>query len=638
MSKGSLYVIKLGSSTIVNHLNIFGEIDRIVKRGNRVLLVAGGAEAIKQKYEAISRPMPFLTLPSGDDVRYCSPEEMPIIRAAYHENILSVVRDQLKNYGLSVFAQLGGEQGLVYGQKAKPIKAIRDGKMIIVRDSLFGQFLGSHTSFLKEALSAFDVVCLTPPIWEPELNDYINIDADVLAAHLAIDLEAHHLRFVTGTAGLLVDIEDPTSTIPDVYTKDELRSVKGRMKQKVRAAQLAITQGVCDVNISGPHTLETSGKTWFWNVEGHLGAVDLLNKVVRIPSVSQDEHELAHYLLESVQYPDVSGSIDGAGNIVFRKGNGSNTLLLLGHIDTVPHVWPVRTDSEGVTGRGVVDAKGSFVNFIHMLEEVDVPENGSLLVIGAVEEEISSSKGAFFIRDHYSAEAVIIGEPSGDGSLTLGYYGLFKLQITIHRAQEHTAAKDSISAIDELYNVVADIRSRVRDIDPQSLSSLIDIEHRNERGLLTVVGTLNFRVSPEAGRDYRDRIDLTFGEGITIEVLRTTAGYANSRSDKLVKSFVRSFAKQGKSIHYIKKRGTSDMNTLATTWINVPMVAYGPGDASLDHTNDEYLHNDEVASARTILKEAVTEWFRLRSEVLNGTNDTTTDASRVATTVATRTK
>lgn len=618
-SSGSLYVIKLGSSTIVNHPQIFEEINRIVKRGSRVLLVAGGAEAIKQKYESIARPMPFLTLPSGDEVRYCSPEEMPFIRAAYHENIHSGVHEHLKGYGLSVYAQLGGDQGLVYGQKAKPIKAVRDGKTVIVRDSLFGQFTGSHAAFLKAALASFDVVCLTPPIWEPELDAYINIDADVLAAHLAVDLEAHHLRFVTGTAGLLQDIQDPHSTIRDVYTGDELSSVQGRMKQKVRAARLAVQQGVCDVNISGPHTLEEGSKTWFWHVdreevERELGAFDLLNKVARIPSVSQDEHELAQFLLNAIKYPSVSGKIDEAGNIVFRKGNGPHTLLLLGHIDTVPHVWPVRTDPDGVTGRGVVDAKGCFVNFIHMLAEVDVPEQGSLLVIGAVEEEISSSKGAYYVRDHYTADAVIIGEPSGEDSLTLGYYGLFKLQIAIHRAQEHTAAKDSISVIDELYRVVEDIRLRVRDVDPQALSSLIDIAHRNEGGYLTVTGTLNFRISPAAGSDYRSKIDLAFGEGVTVEVLRDTPGFANPRSDSLVKAFVRSFAKQGKTIHYIKKRGTSDMNTLATTWNNVPMVAYGPGDSSLDHTNDEYLHNKEAESSRTILKEAVAEWFRLRTE------------------------
>ncbi|MWC29619.1 M20/M25/M40 family metallo-hydrolase [Paenibacillus sp. MMS18-CY102] len=620
MSSGSIYVIKLGSSTIVNHPQIFEEIGRISRRGNRVLLVAGGAEAIRQKYEALSRPMPFLTLPSGDEVRYCSPEEMPYIRDAYHEFILAPIREQLKAQGLSTFAQLGGDHGLVRGSKAKPIKAIQGRKTVIVRDSLFGQYTSSHANFLQSALAAFDVVTLTPPIWDPELESYINIDADVLAAELAVELEAHHLRFVTGTAGLLQDVGDADSTITDVYGDEELASVQGRMKQKVRAARLAVSRGVCDVNISGPHSVENGGRTWFWHEERGPADFELLNKVARIPSVSEDEHELARFLLEEIQDPSITGHIDEAGNIVFRKGHGPHTLLLLGHIDTVPHVWPVRSDAGGLTGRGVVDAKGCFVNFVHMLDEADVPENGSLLVIGAVEEEISSSKGAFYIRDHYRADAVIIGEPSGEDSLTLGYYGLFKLQISIQRAQEHTAAKDSVSAIDELYQVAAAIRSNVSEIDPNSLSALIDIEHRNERGLITATAILNFRISPEAGNSYRDKVDLTFGEGVTVEVLRATPGFANPRSDTLVKSFVRSFAKHGKTIRYLKKRGTSDMNTLATKWASVPMVAYGPGDSSLDHTNDEYLHYEEAKSSRAILREAVNEWFRLNGG-LNGAID-----------------
>ncbi|RIX59579.1 M20/M25/M40 family metallo-hydrolase [Paenibacillus nanensis] len=614
MSSGSLYVIKLGSSTIVNHPRIFEEVSRISRRGNQVLLVAGGAEAIRRKYEQLSRPMPFLTLPSGDEVRYCSPEEMPFIREAYYENILAPIRERLAEQGLSVFAQLGGDNGLVLGRKAKPIKAVQGQKTVIVRDSLFGQYTGCYTSFLHDALKNFDVVCLTPPIWDPELASYINIDADVLAAELAVELEAHHLRFVTGTAGLLRDIGDEGSTIADVYGDEELPSVQGRMKQKVRAARLAAGRGVCDVNISGPHSLERGGRTWFWQAERGPAAFELLNKVARIPSVSEDEHELARFLLEEIQDPSVTGRVDEAGNIVFRRGSGSHTLLLLGHLDTVPYVWPVRSDEGGLAGRGVVDAKGCFVNFVHMLKEADVPENGSLLVVGAVEEEISSSRGAYYVRDHYRADAVIIGEPSGEDSLTLGYYGLFKLRITIRRAQEHTAAKDSVSAIDELYQVAADIRGRVRDIDPQGLSSLIDIEHCNERGYITVTAILNFRISPEAGSGYADKVDLSFGDAVSVEVLRATPGFANPRADTLVKAFVRSFAKHGKSVRYLKKRGTSDMNTLASSWANVPMVAYGPGDSSLDHTNDEYLRYEEVETSRAILREAVNEWFRLRTE------------------------
>ncbi|MFB9328241.1 M20/M25/M40 family metallo-hydrolase [Paenibacillus aurantiacus] len=611
----NLHVVKLGSGTILGQPDIFSEIGGLVGRGSRVLVVAGGAEGIRRQYERLGREMPFLTLPSGDEVRYCSPEEMPIIRDAYREIILEEAASALRARGLSVFAQVGGDNGVVKGTKAKPLKAIRDGKPVIVRDSLFGGYAGSHTAFIRSALDAYDVVILSPPIYDPELGDYINIDADVLAAHLASDLGAQHLRFVTGTPGILTDVDDPGSTVRHVYPGDDLPWVKGRMKQKVRAAGVALAQGTADVAISGPHTLEGRGKTWFWNFPhpGDDRRTELLSQVTRIASASYDERELASFLLDEIRYPSVKGQIDEAGNIVFRKGNGPHTLLLLGHIDTVPYQWQAKNDGEGLTGRGVVDAKGSFVNFVHMLEEVDVPEHGTLLVVGAVEEEVSSSKGALFVRDHYPADAVIIGEPSGEDNLTLGYYGLFKLAITVSRKQTHTAAKDSVSVIDELYQVVETIRERVRTIDPNSLSSLIDIAHRHDQGVLTAEGTLNFRISPAAGKHYEGQVALDdLGEDVRVNVLRATPGYANPRSDALVKSFVRAFARAGKQVHYLKKRGTSDMNTLATTWEGVPMVAYGPGDSNLDHTDHEYLHFAEALSARSILKDAVDEWFRLQ--------------------------
>ncbi len=169
--------------------------------------------------------------------------------------------------------------------------------------------------------------------------------------------------------------------------------------------------------------------------------------------------------------------------------------------------------------------------------------------------------------------------------------------------------------IDELYQVVEKIRQRVREIDPNTMSSLIDIKQFQQEDLLTAVGTLNFRISPAAGKEYSRAIRLDhLGEHVSVEVLRATPGFSNRRNDPLVKAFIRSFSAHGKSIHYIRKRGTSDMNTLATTWHKVPMVAYGPGDSSLDHTSEEYLHFEEVQTTRAILRDAITEWFRMRGE------------------------
>ena len=40
------------------------------------------------------------------------------------------------------------------------------------------------------------------------------------------------------------------------------------------------------------------------------------------------------------------------------------------------------------------------------------------------------------------------------------------------------------------------------------------------------------------------------------------------------------------------KTGTADLNIVAPAW-GCPALAYGPGDASLDHTPNEHIHLSE---------------------------------------------
>jgi LysW-gamma-L-lysine carboxypeptidase len=53
------------------------------------------------------------------------------------------------------------------------------------------------------------------------------------------------------------------------------------------------------------------------------------------------------------------------------------------------------------------------------------------------------------------------------------------------------------------------------------------------------------------------------------------------------------------------KTGTSDMNIVAPHW-KVPMVAYGPGDSTLDHTPNEHVEIPEFLKAIEALRIALT--------------------------------
>jgi acetylornithine deacetylase len=546
-------------------------------------------------------------LENGDQVRYCPPKDMDLIVEAYKRIVLKKLFEKLGRYNL--YAQIAGENNFVLGKQGKPLKVVKDGKKVIIRDSLYGQYLSCKSDTILSLFEQHDIVCLCPPVKDVNSSNYLNIDADMLASNLAIDLKASHLRFVTSTPGVLKDINDSESTIKNYYPECEEILVSNRMKQKIRACNLGVNAGSFDIGICGPHSLNKE-TTWVWHGKNIPQDMVLLNQIVNITSVSYDESVLSNFLKSECQFPNISTSIDEAGNIVFTKGSGNNVLLLLGHIDTVPYTWPVISDSQKITGRGCVDAKGCFTNFIEVIRKIPVPKNAKLIVVGAVQEEVSSSKGGFFVRDNYSANAVIIGEPSGFSNLTLGYFGLLKIQINLKKEHKHSAAKDNRSTIDQLYIAANKLRQYINELDPDNISSIIDIDYYTSSSCDFGKLVINFRISPKSKPIFDNQIESLFSELFTVKILRNTPGYQSNRTNPLFKAFNKAFnSVLSQKLKPIIKKGTSDMNTLATSWVNIPMVAYGPGDSSLDHTDREELNFDEVRVSRELLYRAVENWF-----------------------------
>ncbi|MDT0318487.1 M20/M25/M40 family metallo-hydrolase [Streptomyces millisiae] len=606
-----LYVVKVGSATL-DRATIHGELSDLVARGARVLLVAGGATGIERHYRAIGRPIPRLRLAGGDSVRYCPPAELPHIVGAYQQVTLPQVEAGLAAHGRSVFTAVAAQGGLVTGRANRPLRAVSaEGRASVVRDHRAGVPSEVDTARLLVLLDAYDVVCLSPPVRDEAGGTPLNVDADMLAAALAGALGADHLRLVTGTAGLLRDPADPASTLRDLHPGEGAAFASGRMRQKVRAAEQALA-GSADVAITGPHTLtDRQGWTRFWREPPPAEDLTLLSRAVAVPATSGDERELADYLLDWCGRRGIDAHVDQVGNLVATRGAGPRRLLLLGHLDTVPFHWPVSwLPGDELSGRGSVDATSSLAAFLEVLAAADVPEDGQLRVVGAVEEEVSSSRGAFHARDHYPADAVVVGEPSGARKLTLGYFGLFKLRVTAAVPSGHSAGMGAVTAPDALVRALEEIRGDVLKAAPEALAAVIDLSTHPGREVNRATGVLNVRVPPGADLDELRAAALAHrAPDLAIDVLRATPGHVGGRSTPLARAFTRAFGRADIRPTFVVKKGTSDMNTLATTWRGVPMVAYGPGDSALDHTDAERISAAEYRTARRVLADAVATWF-----------------------------
>ena len=103
----------------------------------------------------------------------------------------------------------------------------------------------------------------------------------------------------------------------------------------------------------------------------------LLVDMLRIPSLSGQEGELAAFLCREMAARGFQARIDEVGNVVGERGDGNGpTIVLLGHMDTVPGRVEVRREGDLLYGRGAVDAKGPLATFIAAAGRVELPIRG----------------------------------------------------------------------------------------------------------------------------------------------------------------------------------------------------------------------------------------------------------------------
>jgi LysW-gamma-L-lysine carboxypeptidase len=349
-----------------------------------------------------------------------------------------------------------------------------------------------------------------------------------------------------------------------------------------------------------------------------VDTIELLTKLVSIASPSHHEAKATAWLTGWLNARGFAAHVDEAGNAVGIKGNGPREILLLGHIDTFPGEIPVRREGDILHGRGSVDAKGPLCTFAAAAALIDVPPGWRVTVVGAVEEEAATSKGARHIlaqrRDNQPAYCVI-GEPSNWDRVTLGYRGRLLLDIELTVPFSHSAGENRLpaeQAVDLWWQVEAYCRTinRVREatspftrLEP----SLRHIASRDGGAYGHVDMSLGFRlpvgiVPAELETDLNDLLG-QLPDGIVSEAkfYGGEEAYKGDKNNPLVRAFLRSIRVADGQPRFVIKTGTADMNVVGPHWPNTPIVAYGPGDSSLDHTPHEHIDLNEYLQAVDVL-------------------------------------
>jgi LysW-gamma-L-lysine carboxypeptidase len=303
-------------------------------------------------------------------------------------------------------------------------------------------------------------------------------------------------------------------------------------------------------------------------------------------------------------------SVDDAGNAVGEIGDGPVHVVLLGHIDTVPGEIPVRIDGDELIGRGAVDAKGPLAAFV---AAATTPVTGvRVTVVGAVEEESPTSRGARHRATQGAPDWCVIGEPSGWDAVTVAYKGRLTLDLVLSREARHgaspgpTVAEEALALWEKVRQSANGRAAAARSFERLDCR-LEGIEAGVGDGLVERARVrIGYRVPPgtDPGELEAAAASLATHDGETRVVVSAVGRedpVRTSRTSPLARAFARAIAAAGGQATFKEKSGTSDMNILAPAW-GCPMVAYGPGDSRYDHTPIERLSIPEFARSITVLR------------------------------------
>ncbi len=332
--------------------------------------------------------------------------------------------------------------------------------------------------------------------------------------------------------------------------------------------------------------------------------MSLLQKIVEIESFSGQEAQLAQFLHAELSQEQwgFKTEIDAVGNLIARIGHGPKHIFLVGHMDTVPGRIPVRVENEKLYGRGSVDAKGCLANFIECAKYFKASTKLTLTVIGCVCEESDSRGARFLLAQKYQPDWVVIGEPSGWEAITLGYKGSIRIEYELSRSMTHRG-HEAPTAPEEAFQFFSELKSKYS--SGKTEFSSVDVN-------LVSINTTSDGLSESAKMifDVRTPLDFDFSQlkafleehkdTASVEHSSETPAFRSDKNNALVRALLKGIRASEGQPKFKVKTGTSDMNLLGPVW-KVPILAYGPGDSSLDHTPNEHLDLAEYERSQRIL-------------------------------------
>lgn len=354
-----------------------------------------------------------------------------------------------------------------------------------------------------------------------------------------------------------------------------------------------------------------------------MNCVELLQKLIQIPSFSGQEEKLAAFIAEWAKKHGLPVEKQ-EGNVVIRlKGKSQHKAMIFNaHMDTVSagaaKLWkyPPSGSQSGVIkagkvyGLGASDDKASIAAFLNVaLQLKEFPPSIDVFIVFVTNEETDGSGSKsfmnYFTKKHagrYSEVSAIIGEPTNLSSIEIGHRGNSFIKVTTygdsghgsqpHKVRHHAILKH-LQVISTITNNAADWAVKYHDPILGSPTFCLTSIFSGKSSVNTIpvlcTSIWDIRTTPAIDSKTIQLLQSELGDGIKIEYLCAPAPHGlTSKHAKIVGIFQKLLPGIATKI----SPGSNDICVFQAG--KIPAICFGPGNKNAIHKPDEFVEIEKV--------------------------------------------
>ncbi len=234
---GPVAVLKFGGEVIADPgqlREVLGEIVSLVAEGWRFVICHGGGPQVSAMMERLG-----LAPAKVAGQRITDAATLALVASEIAGRVATEVVAMAWACGLPT---LGFSAGVVHARRRPPVMTASEGE---VDYGLVGDVTAIRCEPLEACWSVGFTPVLNPLGIEPSTGERFNVNADTVAAAVAVALGADHLFLLTAVPGVLADRNDPATRIPRLHADEAVAAIAagtivGGMIPKVEEALAAL--------------------------------------------------------------------------------------------------------------------------------------------------------------------------------------------------------------------------------------------------------------------------------------------------------------------------------------------------------------------------------------------------------------